>query len=105
LAYVAWLAGLLKDNAHQELDVLAKAPYILTLNILEDRVHDQHENVLAIRILLDDLSQCFADTSGKALCVIVAHEAHYLFEGVLTRLSDREQLLCKLLTHLLLANF
>ena len=55
--------------------------------------------------LLDDLSQCFADTSGKALCVIVAHEAHYLFEGVLTRLSDREQLLCKLLTHLLLANF
>lgn len=105
LVDVTWLARLLKDNAHEELDVLAEATNILTLDILEDRVHNQDENVLAIRILLDDLSQCFADTRGKALCVIVAHEAHYLFEGVLPRLPNRKELLCELLAHLLLANF
>ena len=51
LVDVAWLARLLKDNAHEALDVLAESTYILTLHILEDRVHNQDENVLAIRVL------------------------------------------------------
>lgn len=51
LVDVTWLARLLKDNAHEEFDVLTEATNILTLDVLEDRVHNQDENVLAIRVL------------------------------------------------------